>query len=453
MNDLRGRIRTAHIVTLLILTIYFVAVYLLNGVGVYNDSDQYINMHMRREPAYPVFLFLIRSIAPACWMQITAWIQTVLVIASSHYFIRYISDRFDLNSLFEYLICAFVILPYAITPFFSAMKVHMSCAIMSEAVAMPLFLLFFVSMHRAVSDKRIRDLVTGLLLAFLLSVIRSNMTVLLIAWLLTALIVLIPRKILLGIILSVAGFVMAFGARDVVTKAYNLAFNGAYVGNEYTSQTALANIFYVTDKEAGEYVEDPSLNFMFQYMYMVMDVSGWSYHKADDNVLNRAMYLEEVHDRIKFEAIEYSLRDIIENSTGIHDYIGYNALAEEYAGSLIRILFPKCFGRWFADYIILGSLGVMRSIAFVHPIMIPVVIGLIAASAILMILLFKTEEKSPAAWLIFMSLLLIFGNAYGTAVIIMCLARYMIYGFAVFYTAFMVGIVEIYRIHKGIVVE
>ena len=453
MSDKPSGIRIAHIVTLLVLTAYFVIIYLLNGVGIYNDSDQYIKMHMRREPAYPVFLFLIRSVVPVYWMQITVWIQTVLVIASSYYFIRYISDRFELNSLCEYLICAFVILPYIITPFASAMRVHLSCAIMSEAVAMPLFLLFFVSMHKAVTEKKIQNIITGLLLAFLLSVIRSNLTVLLIAWLLIVLIIYLPEKKLIGVLLALVGFAGAFALRDVSTKAYNLAFNGAFVGNEYTNQTALANILYVTDKEAEETVEDPNLNFMFQYMYTVMELSGWSYHEADESVLSRAMYLEEVHDHIKFEAVEYSLRDIIESSLDIHDYIEYNALAEDYTGSLIKILFPLCFGRWFVDFIILGLLGVMRSIAFVHPVMIPAVAGLIIASFIIMIRLSRKEDGKSTAWLIFISLLLIMGNAFGTAVIIMCLSRYMIYGFAVFYSSLTVGIVELYRNNKRIVVE
>ena len=172
---------------------------------------------MRREPAYPVFLYLIRSLVPSFWMQCTVWIQTVLVIASSYHFIRYVSDRFKLNAWCEYLICAFVLLPYAITPFASAMKVHLSCAIMSEAVAMPVFLLFFVSMHKAVTERKSRDIVISLLLAFLLSIIRSNLTVLLIAWLLTAIIVYLPRKKLIGLILAVAGFVSAFVIRDVIT--------------------------------------------------------------------------------------------------------------------------------------------------------------------------------------------------------------------------------------------
>ncbi len=453
MSEKRGSIRIAHIVTLLVLAAYFVIIYLLNGVGIYNDSDQYIRMHMRREPAYPVFLYLIRSLVPSFWMQCTVWIQTALVIASSYHFIRYVSDRFKLNAWCEYLICAFVLLPYAITPFASAMKVHLSCAIMSEAVAMPVFLLFFVSMHRAVTERKSRDIVISLLLAFLLSIIRSNLTVLLIAWLLTAIIVYLPRKKLIGLILAVAGFVSAFVIRDVITKAYNLAFNGAYVGNEYTNQTTLANILYVTDREAGDAVEDENLSFIFQYMYNVMDLSGWSYHEAGDNAVSRALYLEEVHDRIKFETIEYSLRDIIEISTGIHDYIEYNAIAEEYAGSLIKILFPSCAGRWFVDFIILGSLGVMRNIAFVHPVMIPVVMVLIVASVFIMIRLFGDEDVKNAAWLIFLSLLLVFGNAFGTAVIIMCLSRYMIYGFAIFYSSLAVGIVETYRKHKRNVVK
>ncbi len=45
------------------------------------------------------------------------------------------------------------------------------------------------------------------------------------------------------------------------------------------------------------------------------------------------------------------------------------------------------------------------------------------------------DRNDRTAWMMLISLMLLFGNAYGTAVTIMCLSRYMIYGFIVFYSS------------------
>ena len=48
--------KTNSIVLLTGLLVYFLGMLLFNGVGIYNDSEQYITMHIHREPLYPLFL-------------------------------------------------------------------------------------------------------------------------------------------------------------------------------------------------------------------------------------------------------------------------------------------------------------------------------------------------------------------------------------------------------------
>ena len=43
------------------LLIFFLGMLAAYGVGVYNDSDQYITMHIHREPLYPLFLAFFRA--------------------------------------------------------------------------------------------------------------------------------------------------------------------------------------------------------------------------------------------------------------------------------------------------------------------------------------------------------------------------------------------------------
>lgn len=446
MSKPSGGRKVTHIIILVILIVFFVGILIRYGVSVYNDSDQYISMHMRREPVYPVFLYLIRSLFEDHWMIAAGVLQTLIVIVFSYRFILYMSDVTTLGPVGLYMVTAFVLLPYIITPIISSTHVMLSVAIMSESIAMPLFLQFFINMHGMLTRHRTVDAISGLVLAVVISLTRSNLVILLIAWLIAALVVYIPQRKRISLLLAIAAFVCSFAVRDVATKSYNLRFNDRYVGNEYTKQTALANIFYATDREAGERIDDPGLQGIFYTLYDDMDARGWSYRYAGDSAADRAVYLEEMHDRVKFEVIEFGLRDIIE-ATGIHDYIDYNAIAEEYCAQLIPILLPACLPIWIPDMLIMGVRGLVRSISMCNAAGYAAAAVLFAVASCVMILLFRRDRRSTGAWLIALSLLLILGNAFGTAVIIMCISRYMIYGFAVFYSSLLAGVHELYRRH------
>ncbi len=166
-----------------------------------------------------------------------------------------------------------------------------------------------------------------------------------------------------------------------------------------------------------------------------MDENEWSYKYAGDSAAERAIYLEDMHDKIKFDVLEAGFRDIM-NERGMPDYIDYNLKAEEYSGKLIGILRPECFGMWFADWMIMGCRGVVRSIAVCHPIVyIYVAVVLLYLSFGIIKCLKKARE---AACFGFIAMLLLLGNAFGTAFTIMCLSRYMIYSFPTFYSAVIV---------------
>ena len=42
--------------------LFFAALWLLGTTGIYNDSNQYIAMHIHREPLYSFFLWIFRSL-------------------------------------------------------------------------------------------------------------------------------------------------------------------------------------------------------------------------------------------------------------------------------------------------------------------------------------------------------------------------------------------------------
>lgn len=424
--------------------IFFLGCLCIFGTPQYNDSAQYISMHVHREPVYPLFLFMIRIIVKDHYLIVAGMLQSILAVYACSRFVLYMYSIIEsgdenvrareLISLVALIVISVV--PYIITPIMSLTHVMLSCGILSEALALPLFILFTIKLHRMITEGRTDDRICSLILAILLSLTRSQMLFTIIAWILTTIASYIRsgKKRISNFIIPVIVLMVFIPVRTILIKSYNLIFNGRYVDNVYTNLTMLTNIFYVTDRDTGTRIEDEDLREIFYRLYDEMDENEWSYRYANDSSWERAVYLEEMHDRIKFDVLEAGFRDIM-NERGMPDYIDYNLKAEEYSGRLIKILFPECMVKWAEDYIVLGTRGLIRSIAYCHPIMYIYTICIILYSMLISIRSLRHDKNDKAAWMILISLVLLFGNAYGTAVTIMCLSRYMIYGFIVFYSS------------------
>ena len=64
------------LVLFLLLYIGFLSTFFVFGAGVYNDSDQYIRMHIHREPLYPLFLAGLRAV----WPEEESWLTAMGVL-------------------------------------------------------------------------------------------------------------------------------------------------------------------------------------------------------------------------------------------------------------------------------------------------------------------------------------------------------------------------------------
>lgn len=84
---------------LVLLMAVFLGMFVAFGPGVYNDSDQYLKMHIHREPLYPLFLAALRTVFPNGWLIAMGVIQNIFAAVSIWLFADYIGERFDLNWL------------------------------------------------------------------------------------------------------------------------------------------------------------------------------------------------------------------------------------------------------------------------------------------------------------------------------------------------------------------
>lgn len=434
---------------LMILLIFFLGMFAVYGVGVYNDSEQYIAMHIHREPLYPLFLLLCRTIAgESAGLVLAAVIQNILTAFGIFFLIAYLRKSFSLTIWGELILLVLELMPHLVTKYVSALGIFLENSVMSEALCIPLFQLFVLFTLRMLFEKKRMDALWSLLFAFFLSMTRSQMMTAILIWMLAAGFVLILEKQYKKLAIPFLMAVCVFGLRALTVYTYNYCVTGYFMGNTYGKVNTLTNVIYACDKEDGEVFEEGTVErAFFESFYEEADALGANYRYAGDSLADKTAHLEEYHDILKFQVLEAGLsRYYFGPNT---DYYTQSALSDAMAGRMLTKLLPKCFGQWFYDYLLLCRYGFIRSIAIVHRWINLFAVFLYLTAVALSVMICRKHRSDKAVYVMGLALLFIMANVCATSLTIMCLSRYMIYGFSLFYMALFLLVTEWMRERKG----
>ena len=336
------------------------------------------------------------------------------------------------------------LVPHLMTRYVSALHIFLENSVMSEALCIPLFQFFLYFLLRMVFEGKRRDRVLSLIMAFLLSMTRGQMMTTILMWALIFMIQLLIRRNYRAVVIPLAALLVVFGLRSLTVHVYNYFVTGYFMGNTYGQVNTLTNVIYACDEEDREVFGEGSLEqAFFDQFYDEADALGLNYKYAGNTFGERAAYLEEHHDILKFQVLEADMSSYF-FGLGKVDYYQQSSMSDEMAGRMIRKLLPACFGQWLYDYVLLCRNGFVRSIAVVHPLInwAAFMIYLAAAGISLYLMIAKRRFEAPLAMGV--ALLFIAANVCATSITIMCLSRYMIYGFSIFYIAFYLAVREIY---------
>ena len=432
----------------LIPVLFFAALWLLGTTGIYNDSNQYIAMHIHREPLYSFFLWIFRSLfGETKYLDIVRFLQNGLAAFSVIWLAESLKKRFDFGQWMEALVCLILLAPHIITPVFSASGLVLSNGVISEALGLPLFYLFTAQCMKMVYTRQRGAALSSLLLSLFLSLVRGQMMFTILLWLVFAgaVVIVEKKKLAKRLLICVVCTALAFGTRTLLVKSYNLVFNGYFINNTFGSVGLLANILYAADEEDAERIADQDARVMFELSYRLAKEQGATYQDAPEGFFNRAAHLEKWHDAIKFEMIEEPWRQLHDRE-GFIDYIPENVESDRIAATIGKSLLPAVLGRWLYDYLALACYGLIRSIAVVHPLLNWYALTAYLAYIVLAALAWRKNHNSNAVWLAAFSLLVVLANVFATSMIIMCLSRYVIYGLPLFYVS---GLMLLYELAGG----
>ena len=428
--------------------LFFAALWLLGTTGIYNDSNQYIAMHIHREPLYSFFLWIFRSLfGETKYLDIVRFLQNGLAAFSVIWLAESLKKRFDFGQWMEALVCLILLAPHIITPVFSASGLVLSNGVISEALGLPLFYLYTAQCMKMVYTRQRGAALSSLLLSLFLSLVRGQMMFTILLWLVFAgaVVIVEKKKLAKRLLICVVCTALAFGTRTLLVKSYNLVFNGYFINNTFGSVGLLANILYAADEEDAERIVDRDARVMFELSYRLAKEQGATYQDAPEGFFNRAAHLEKWHDAIKFEMIEEPWRQLHDRE-GFIDYIPENVESDRIAATIGKSLLPAVLGRWLYDYLALACYGLIRSIAVVHPLLNWYALTAYLAYIVLAALAWRKNHNSNAVWLAAFSLLAVLANVFATSMIIMCLSRYVIYGLPLFYVS---GLMLLYELAGG----
>ena len=424
------------------LQLFFLGLYALHGIGVYGDSEQYISMHIHREPLYPLFLAVFRAAAgEKAGLVAAVAVQNIFAACAVFSLAEYLQKKFLLGTAGELVLVAIQLAPHIVTRYVSAYGIFVENSIMSEALCMPLFQVYVLFLLRMVLEGKKADVLLALAFAWLLSMTRGQMMAAILVWFVVLCFMLILRGQFRRLFLPVLAVVCAFGLRSLAVHTYNYFVTGYFMGNTYGQVNTLTNVFYACDEEDKEVFPENSLERrFFERFYAAADEMGANYKYGGDTFRERTEHLETYHDRLKFDVLEAGFAEYYWSLDETRDYYTQSRLSDEEAGKMLVGLLPACLGQWLYDYLLLCIYGFVRSIAVVHPLVNWLALFLYAAAAGAMIWQLKRKGKNDAALFMAVSLLSIAANVCATSLTIMCLSRYMIYGFSLFYMAlFLLG--------------
>lgn len=428
--------------------LFFAALWVFGTTGIYNDSNQYIAMHIHREPLYAFFLWIFRSLfGETKYLDIVRFLQNGLAAFSVIWLAESLKKRFGFGQWMEALVCLILLAPHIITPVFSASGLVLSNGVISEALGLPLFYLFTAQCMKMVYTRQRGAALSSLLLSLFLSLVRGQMMFTILLWLVFAgaVVIVEKKKLAKRLLICVVCTALAFGTRTLLVKSYNLVFNGYFINNTFGSVGLLANILYASDEEDAKRIADQDARVMFELSYRLAKEQGATYQDAPEGFFNRAAHLEKWHDAIKFEMIEEPWRQLHDRE-GFIDYIPENVESDRIAATIVKSLLPAVLGRWLYDYLALACYGLIRSIAVVHPLLNWYALTAYLAYIVLAALAWRKNHNSNAVWLAAFSLLAVLANVFATSMIIMCLSRYVIYGLPLFYVS---GLMLLYELAGG----
>lgn len=404
------------------------------------DSFQYLHQYPMREPVYSLLLQFLLILRGDSYGFLLSFIQNTLAFVCVCWTCKRIVKLFSLSDFFQYVIILILVSPYVVTPLASKSHLVITTTVMTEGIAIALYYVWFTILLGILTDyytgkQLITSYICSFSLALLLVLTRGQMALCLLLWMLVCCFKAIQNKKYKFVFLFIFIALFAFPMKSQLTKWYNYAETGFYVDTISSKPMLMANIIYVADESDGQYISDEDLRNAFVTILSKAKADGMTIDSAVGNIIEKALYHEYCHEPLNFDYIDPAIREVILARNGINEERFLELMIEEdtLCGQMATQLLPHIFTKFLKNYFVIISLGFVRTVA-VEKSFLPLYALMLYIFAIaLSIYSLVKKGLNKAVLAMVLILLSICGTVMGTALMIECLTRYMIYNLPFMY--------------------
>ena len=256
----------------IILVVFFVGLALIDGPQWCVDTPSYVNMDFSREPVYPLFLNGLRTLfeklgisseaygLPA-YLTMAVVLQSLLWAVATYRLGVFVYDRCRSNmsegrARFMMILAEALQVMVACLNRFVAKRGSMySESLMTESLAMPLFVLFTVLLLKSFKEYNLKNCIKLFCLAVIIGSVRKQMLIVVLMWGCCSFVL----HILLNNYRSLKKFsytvifvVLTIVAITFFDRGYNQAVRGIFASHTGNSRGGLCTLLYTSDAGDAE---------------------------------------------------------------------------------------------------------------------------------------------------------------------------------------------------------
>ena len=324
-----------------------------------------------------------------------------------------------------------------------------SNSILTEGIAIPLFLLFFRYLYEYLVSKTKRTVVIAFIITGIMIATRKQMYVALVLLVLVVFYVQIKNNkpdiktwISALIKAGVLGVALVLAVM-LLDHTYNYIVRGKFVGHSSDSRFVLTMVMYTSEAEYAEKLPD-ELQPLFLDIYEKCDEQGYLMHSAGDGWYNNVVHFGDYYDLIQINTMQPAIVDYAEkfSENGTERALLTDEITNVMISSLLPVTALRIAKVLFNNFLS----GLVTTVAQRNHILIwysaAVYLGYIG----LMLYYRKlTGENDKVVKLCMLTLLSIVINILLVSAVIFCQTRYTIYNMPLFYIS---GIVLLWNIYK-----
>lgn len=420
--------------------LFYVGMALFYGPVQASDSKGYIEMISAREPVYPVFLLILRSICGGnqIYLNLAVIIQSLLMGTAVWKLTETLDKLFSLNIWQIVLILLSNVGVAMVCILFTARGVPYTNIILTEGLALPLWIFFIDLLINGIYKEKMMNIFAALILCAVMMDIRKQMAIGFIVTVVSVALCSIKKSSFIKkLVITMGCCVAAVTLAIAGTRLYNLMLRGEFVQNTRDMNLVLTTSLYVSDREDAELIKDEAVKELFLKVWDELEKEECAYSFAPKGLAGLQKHYSDSFDKITINTTaDLFVQDAV--SRGYQEGLEAEKEADRASSVIVKSLIKDNIGKYFMVYISSLSEGFINSVAKRNKVLDIYALIMYLTYISLMIYNFKKKDCLIKAQFGLIVAIAIAVNVGVTGALIFCQTRYMIYNMALFYTGLIV---------------